>query len=261
MFGVLNENMYIHFLLFHSAIRCLVYYATSEFHLRFAEIALMTRYVEGSESIYSETFMSYNTHGLLHLVEDVREAKDDLDSFSAFPYENNMMKFRRLCRTPHKPLQQIAKRLAEEANHRKTTVNLTVPGIRAYNLHHRNDETGTKHFNDIKTSEFMLSTKSPNNCVIVNDDVCIIGDIILQNDAYWLLLCKYNNKNEFYNVGISSIDVGIYLCSNLQAEYNTVSIHDVTKKCFRALLPQTHVNYDICNYVTADDDQYVVVEM
>lgn len=260
LYGVLNENMYIHFLFFHCAIRCLVYYAKSELHLRFADIAL-NKYVGGCESIYSKSIMSYNSHGLLHLVEDVRTAEDDLDSFSAFPYESNMMLFRQLCRSPNKPLQQIAKRLAEKSYYQKTAPTDDLTGIRTSHLRHRNDESGTKYFDNIKTSEFSLSTKSPNNCVKVNNDVFIIGDIILQNDVYSLQLYKYGRIEEFYNVGISSIDVGIFLCSNLQTEFTTVRLDDVTKKCFCQPLPKTDVTYEICDNIFADCDQYVVVEM
>jgi len=50
---------------------------------------------------------------LLHLVEDVSRF-GPLDSHSAFPYENNMMYFRKLCRKPHLQLEQIARRRTEE---------------------------------------------------------------------------------------------------------------------------------------------------
>lgn len=251
--------MFINFLLFHTSIRCLVYYAKSEYHLRFAEIAL-SRYVDNCETIYSKSFMSYNTHGLLHLVEDVRECEDDLDSFSAFPYENNMMTFRKLCRSPHKPLQQIAKRLAEQTYRADLISCNTLPRYHAYNLRLRNDETGSKHFDTIKTPDLLLSTKSPNNCIKVNNEICIISDIVLRNNEYFLDLCKYRNVGEFYNVGISSLDVGIYLCSNLQTEFDIVIIHDVSKKCFLAPLSHTDINYEVCDFVPVDE-QYVAVEM
>lgn len=227
--------------------------------MRFADIAL-NKFVGGCEGIYSRSVMTYNTHGHLHLVEDVRKCKDDLESFSAFPYESNMTKFRKLCRSPNKPLQQIAKRLAEEA-HKVRVTEIKKPAFHAYHLRHRNDETGTKHFDSIKTLEFKLTTKSPNNCVKVNDDICIISDIIHTNDQYFVKLRKYEKKDELYNVGISSIDVGIYLCSSLQAEFETVSIQDVSKKCFHALLPRSDINYSVCESVSADNDQYVIVEM
>lgn len=70
------------------------------------------------EDIYGLTFLSYNIHGILHLVEDVFRF-GPLDSYSAFPYENSMVYFTRMCRKPHLSLQQIAARRAEQEQCKK----------------------------------------------------------------------------------------------------------------------------------------------
>lgn len=73
------------------------------------------------EDIYGLTFLSYNIHGILHLVEDVLRF-GPLDSYSAFPYENSMVYFTRMCRKPHLSLQQIAARRAEQEQCKKKSI-------------------------------------------------------------------------------------------------------------------------------------------
>ncbi|XP_036141155.1 uncharacterized protein LOC118645023 isoform X1 [Monomorium pharaonis] len=88
MFGILDERLYKHFLFLHAAIRILMFNSLSERYYSFAELALQ-KFVLRSPNLYGPMFNSYNVYGLLHLTDDVRRF-GTLDSFSAFPYENNM---------------------------------------------------------------------------------------------------------------------------------------------------------------------------
>lgn len=103
LFGIVEQNAYNHFLLLHAIMRCLSSTAPSEKLLQFSELAIKL-YVQLCAVIYNETFLSYNVHGLLHLVEDVRRF-GSVDNFSAFPYENNMTFYRNTCQKPNQQLQ------------------------------------------------------------------------------------------------------------------------------------------------------------
>ncbi|XP_026826387.1 uncharacterized protein LOC113562169 [Ooceraea biroi] len=98
-YGLINPAAYKHFLLLHSAIRVLVSSSLSEDRLDFAHTALSI-FVNRAEDIYGPEFLSYITHCLLHLVDDVRRF-GSLNELSMFPYENNMTYFRKVCRKPH----------------------------------------------------------------------------------------------------------------------------------------------------------------
>ncbi|XP_011337558.2 uncharacterized protein LOC105279459 isoform X1 [Ooceraea biroi] len=111
MYGILNESIYLHFLILHAAIRILVSQTPSEDLLTFAEMGLQI-FVEHCPSLYGSHFVSFNIHGLLHLVQDFRNF-GSLDTFFAFPYENNMTAIRRMCRKPGQILQQIRNRMRE----------------------------------------------------------------------------------------------------------------------------------------------------
>ncbi|XP_032689091.1 uncharacterized protein LOC116852650 [Odontomachus brunneus] len=114
MYGVLDKDVYLHFVLLHAAIRSLTYKRSSQ-NFYFAHLVLRT-YVEKCEAIYGMAFFSYNIHGLLHVVGDAKRF-GSFDAYSAFPYENNMLIFRKYCRKPDLPLQQIANRRVEKIMH------------------------------------------------------------------------------------------------------------------------------------------------
>lgn len=110
--GIMEKEGYMHFLIFHAAIRALCHSPTSQTLLFFAKLAL-EKFVEICQKLYKHTFFSYNVHALLHLSTDV-ERLGPLDSFSVFPYENNISFFRKYYRKSHRPLQQFFNREADK---------------------------------------------------------------------------------------------------------------------------------------------------
>ncbi|XP_076289803.1 uncharacterized protein LOC143213636, partial [Lasioglossum baleicum] len=127
MHGILDPLVYNHFLLLHSATRILVSPSLLEKHIAFAKTALKF-FVCLCVKYYGTFFNSYNVHGLLHLA-DVVERFGNLDSFSAFPFENLMQIFQIFWQKPNQPLQQIANRMAEFEQHgsRKEGCNSATP--------------------------------------------------------------------------------------------------------------------------------------
>jgi len=89
----------------HAAIRILISVSPSKAHLSFADLTLQ-KFVERCQDLYGPTFYSYNVHGLIHLTDDVQQL-GPLDTFSVFPYENNMNVFRKYYRKLDFCLQQI----------------------------------------------------------------------------------------------------------------------------------------------------------
>lgn len=98
----------------HSACRAISVSCLTQANIDYAEIALKI-YIETNAKIYGEAFVTYNVHGLLHVVQDVKIFAN-LHSYSAFPYEDNMRFFRKYLRKPHLFLQQLHHRLSEQDN-------------------------------------------------------------------------------------------------------------------------------------------------
>ncbi|XP_039302861.1 uncharacterized protein LOC105207097 isoform X1 [Solenopsis invicta] len=177
-YNLLDKSIYLHFLMLTTAIRILNLPILSEQLLTFADIALK-KFVERCPYIYGVKFMSYNVHGLLHITEDVRRY-GPLDSFSAFAYENEMSKYRKLCRKPDLLLEQIFNRMDEQkkndANH-----HLNDPEILIARKKHFNGPTYSSEFEQYKTIEVkntVFSTSLRNNCCMLHDlSICIIINI------------------------------------------------------------------------------------
>jgi len=80
-------------------------------NLRYAH-QLLQHFVTTFKAIYGNHHISHNVHGLLHIVQDVRNF-GSLDMFGIFKFENFMQKIKKLLRKDDKPLQQIARRIQE----------------------------------------------------------------------------------------------------------------------------------------------------
>lgn len=122
--NVLHEEYYEHFILLHCVIRILSCDNITDDMYIFCQEVLET-YVTMCEHLYGERYVSYNVHGLLHIVDDVKKL-GCLESFSAFTYENNMPQFRKYIRKPHFTLQQFYKRMQEQNDFVITHIDNTI---------------------------------------------------------------------------------------------------------------------------------------
>lgn len=91
-FGIIDYDIYLHFLLLHFAMLCVSKRLLSEKHLNCAQ-ECFNNFIESSVALYGDNFISYNVHGLQHIVSDVRFFGTNIDDFSAFAYETNMCFF------------------------------------------------------------------------------------------------------------------------------------------------------------------------
>lgn len=168
----------------HTAIRILISSSPSKAYLNFAELALQ-KFVARCENLYGLSFISYNVHGLLHLTSDVRQL-GPLDSFSAFPYENNMPIFRKYCRKPSFPLQQFSNRMSEmEAcgrKHRSQTYSskFTDSSTQVFAAHNKgplppNINPNSCQYQKLIFNRILLSLDIRDNCCILHDgSICLI---------------------------------------------------------------------------------------
>ncbi|XP_026829221.1 uncharacterized protein LOC113562841 [Ooceraea biroi] len=232
MYGLLDERVYKHFLFLHAAIRVLVSKSPSSQHLRFAELALQ-KFILRCKSLYGPTFHTYNVHGLVHLTDDV-ERLGSLDSFSAFPYENNMSMFRKYCRKLGQPLQQFFNRMAEKRVHDVSDNRQVDSSIRA-SMSHNNDGSNRLQYRKIQFNGISLSTDERDNCCILHDgSICIVCNVVVENNAYRLAVKKFLEiHNNFYDVGMESSAFRVYKCATLSNELFYIDLDKVNAKCYR----------------------------
>ncbi|KYN20021.1 hypothetical protein ALC57_07595 [Trachymyrmex cornetzi] len=165
-----------------------------------------------------------------------------LDTFSAFPYENNMSVFRKYCRKSDLCLQQIYNRFAEIEAH-STIENRSMNSFTHVSIQHnagllpsnllsnllRHLSNGRKL---IPIPNITLNMRD--NCCILHDmSVCILINIIMIENSYYLILKRFLEVKNFYDVGISSLALHIFKCSSLSNSIITVGIEEVCLKGYR----------------------------
>jgi hypothetical protein len=110
--GILNDKLFSHFLLLHSA----VYILCSElaFDKSWVSYAgeLLSQFVNEISDNYYKEFYVYNVHSLLHLHSDVSRL-GPLDYFSAFEFENSMQYLKKMIRMNNSHLSQVVRRVSE----------------------------------------------------------------------------------------------------------------------------------------------------
>ncbi|XP_076298858.1 uncharacterized protein LOC143217965 [Lasioglossum baleicum] len=252
--GVLDDNVYFHFLLLHSAIRILTSPSLLKKHLIVAKVALKL-FVFNCDQFYGESFLSYNVHALLHLADDA-ERLGPLDSFSAFPYESNMLFFRKYNRKPDHILQQYANRRAEKKHcgSRKGGGDSSTTTVRASMMFR--SSSGAVCYRKIQFSNLSLSIDNRNNCCILNDgSICTISSICPYQNTYVLSLKRFEHVDEFYKTKLSSQSFGIFKCATLSTEITFASLQYVKAKCFRSRwtptngLSQYFRTLENCNFI------------
>jgi hypothetical protein len=114
--GILPHNIFCHFLLLSTVISLLANPQFCHVHNEHANQLLVT-FVTQAGLFYGPSFLVYNVHALVHLAADVKRF-GCLDSFSAFPFENQLQTLKRLVRKSATPLSQIIRRISERGRFR-----------------------------------------------------------------------------------------------------------------------------------------------
>jgi len=235
LLNIMEQHGYMHFLLLHAAIRALCRPAISQTLLLFAKLALET-FVKKCLDFYEHTFLSYNVHALLHLTKDV-ERLGPLDSFSAFPYENNISFFRKYYRKPHRPLQQFFYRQTEREIREKLEP-VTDDKIKFFGKHNEGPLplkllVDISQYKKLQNKYIYINVDSLSDrcCVLRDSSVCIIHNILEKENLSYFVIKKFEIVEDFYDVGISSSLIDVFKCSALCNNFNIISINEVKAKC------------------------------
>ncbi|RXN03277.1 hypothetical protein ROHU_013557 [Labeo rohita] len=178
---VLHTAVYQHFLLMFVGVFILSNKALLEEYTDYANDALVL-FVQHFGKLYGDMYLSYNVHNLVHLAQDVK-VHGNLDSFSAFKFENFMQKLKRLVRKPESPCCQVVKRLAERES---------VQMHRVESLGVRREHTSgplpplfqcAQQYTQYNTELFTLKLDEANSHVYIQGKVAKIRNIIEKEEA------------------------------------------------------------------------------
>jgi hypothetical protein len=114
---IVPKELYVHFLALTVGISILLD-SDERKRTSYLEYAreLLAYFVHQSKRVYSDIFVSYNVHNLLHIADDMEKFNCSLNEISAFPFENHLRSIKRLVRNAKNPISQVTKRMSEFDN-------------------------------------------------------------------------------------------------------------------------------------------------
>ena len=245
---ILTPAFYEHFLCFHVAIKilsCRPWCFDDNDHAN----DLLVFFVRQSEALYSELFVTYNVHGLMHLAQDCLRF-GPIDSYSAYRFENHYGDMKRHLRKNDKPLQQFIKRMAErEKNNFRPEINdrLEDGQVQFRNRHFDGplvENLRGYQFREIEcVGKWKLKCAQPDNCVMLNDSrVVIVENFVQFAEEKYIVGREFCNQQDFYLHPVPSSVLCEFYVSNLSPILQAWSVEHVKHKCVK--LPTTCGNID-----------------
>ncbi|KAE8744731.1 hypothetical protein FOCC_FOCC008639 [Frankliniella occidentalis] len=220
----LPVEIYQLFLLLH----CAIYILSSPYHLQlWADDAegFINAFVQYSAQIFGQHFVVYNVHSLTHLVEECRH-HGTLESFSAFPFENQLKTIKQTLRTGYKPLEQIVRRDSERKQKRKVTLKNQVNNVQLFQPYQDGygPQLGNK-FKRISVNGVTLKLGIRDSCFMTRDGIVVVLNDIIERNGNEIFLGgkRFNESDSAYTYPLHSATLGILKVSELSEHTDSVT--------------------------------------
>lgn len=242
--GNLPDYLYKHFLLYFCAYTII----SSKRHLlSLSEVAEMCLklFVERFKLIYGSHHFTMNLHNMLHVMEDVKRF-GAINTFSTYPFEAYLFEIKRLLRSGHLPLTQIANRLIEsevvKKDHSKEMRKNLYPQFIGAPCSHKSDDLNNfifvkyELYSVVKFEKFQINcmrdedryilTKD-NKIIEVNYFVCFDGQTKIYGQAI-------NDIKNYFELPIKSSEMLIFSSENLNKNPSELfEIDEILCKLFK----------------------------
>lgn len=243
LWSYLPDDYLRHFYVLHCAIYILCNPTDCIYNNEYAH-ELLVHFVQTFKVLYSETYVTYNVHNLIHLHEDVKN-HGCLDMFSAFPFENHFKEIKQMLRKSAQPLQQLHRRLIEKSK------NIIIDGYESeeYPILQKASNLelpfGCTHsYQKAKFKNFTLS------CTKQADSYCYMDNKNVLKIDY---ICKKNGKTVIIGKILKNpCNVVLYPCDSRHLgihvgdEWSEAAIHSINKISSKAMrLPYKNTFYII----------------
>lgn len=230
--NALHKEHYNLLLLLHCAVFILSDSNLIEKHINEAE-SFLKKFVVQSPEHFGESFVVFNVHNLIHLVNDVK-LYGNINEFSCFPFENYMNLLKKKLHCANRPLQQIHRRI-EEFN--KCSSPLVIqhkkfePRKIFNKLYDNEGKLCSFELKLLKIDNLVISVLIPDNCVILNSNkICVIKYMKFIEDKYIFEGLKFNYSENLYSKPIESSKLQIFYVSESKSVIK-FSLSDISKKC------------------------------
>lgn len=236
--GKLPDATYKNFLLLSVGIRMLLEKSLDDEYIIYAR-SLLVLFVTHYSQLYGDAMVVYNVHNVIHLADDFNKF-GCLDKISAFAFENYLGQLVKLVRKPHKPLEQVVRRLHERnqavlSDARPFTVETPVTSHEYCGGFVPHGFGLCKQYKKVNISGFTLSTDSGNNCIDLSGDIVLVRNILVNGSGTFLVYQKFCKQHDFFTYPLNSSVIGIYIVSGLSSVMSIAPLSHFTKK--NVLLP------------------------
>lgn len=214
---------------------------------------LFLNFVRDFGTLYGVQYVSQNIHSLTHIAEDAGRY-GELEKFSAFLFENENGKIRRVLKDSPNPLLQVVKRHQEEVLNfpvRRTPVYVEPIFDKPHHIGPLTEDTEGPQYKEARFKDFMLTNKTPNNCFMRNQEreICLILNFATdtRTGERVILARAYRQYRDLYTYPRRSSSLHIYVVHEL-TEVKVISLNDVKCKCLHmpfddfssAVFPMAH---------------------
>lgn len=196
-----------------------------------AEIFINT-FIDHAVQVYGEHFVSYNVHALKHLVNECRN-HGNLESFSAFPYENPLKTIKQMLKTGYLPFYQIVQRISEQTNKVEVLLNEKDNSIKLLHRHKNPDEAELgQQFREVCINNVTLKISEKDSCFMTTDGTVVILENIISRGRNTVILIgrQFNHSDDFYTYSINSSQLGIMKVWEINDIRESFSLEDVFGK-------------------------------
>lgn len=213
--SVLPPDLYNNFLALHCGTFLVSSPTLCHRYVDYAE-SLFQHFVKTFAKLYGDDQVSYNIHCVLHLANDVRN-QGPLDTFSAFPFENNMQCLKRLLKSHNTPLAQLYNRLKEREG-MAATAETPLDSVQLGKQHTdgpllpgcRPPQYKCANFPD-----FVLAVDLANNCCLIDDSIVLVDNFAHSRSTQMPCIIgrELVVKENFYNKPFPSGTIGVFVAS------------------------------------------------
>lgn len=236
----LSNDLFEHFLRFHVAIRLLSHRPWCYDDNAYAH-QLLEEFVRESPRFFTDSFVCYNLHALLHIAKDVLN-HGPLYNFSAYRFENFYGFLKKFLKSNDKPLQQLARRLIERNHFEHLAFReqvMDVSSIIRFSKRHSSGSliancTGNQFRRAEKSGCWFLQCTGTDNCVFLSDlSVIVVSNFVQHNETQLIIGRKYLTQAPFYKLPCSSTIIYEFLVSDLSIQFQAWDMKDIKCKALR----------------------------
>lgn len=214
---------------------------------------MITRFVKKAKNLYGAGFLSYNVHGLLHLVDDFK-MYGSLDEVNAFTFESFLGLLKCHVKSGYKPLQQIGcyvyysnnnvpKFSKEKSDELQKIKPLGKQKVALYDVESDHDVVFYKKA-QLHNNYIILRSSCADSWVRIDGCLAKVVDICTIGCVLHVVIKRCLNVENLFTSPIDSNKIGIYKFYGICESLEVVKLDKTFVKCIVLPYKRFYVAFD-----------------